>query len=225
MATAGLPRLTYSYLVPWLAPVRCISKCWALVIRECCSGLVRHHLGIGIMQLGSSAQTGMLNFLLSVLTSWACSSLRRSNGAAGTPSKKRRQPPDDEANPGAKGNSMTVTVYEARAILRNAIRTPGRLRTGALEAIITHGGPAYLRADENVEFLRLLVEAGLDGEDGGVVAAASKALEISPANVASFISKLLKASDSKRKDSSTRLKVMHGISPRNGTMIMSVMMF
>lgn len=120
---------------------------------------------------------------------------------------------------------MTVTVYEARAILRNAIRTPGRLRTGALEAIITHGGPAYLRADENVEFLRLLVEAGLDGEDGGVVAAASKALEISPANVASFISKLLKASDSKRKDSSTRLKVMHGISPRNGTMIMSVMMF
>lgn len=139
--------------------------------------------------------------------------------SSNTPGKGRGKGKDKDKGNTSSSAKITVTqnsatpplVFQcpaAEALLHRALRTPGQVRTFALQALGSFSSSAAaLNAMGGVgegaagslqrrELLSTLVDVGLDGGDGSLIASAASALGVMPGDVAALVGGLVPSGDS-----------------------------
>lgn len=126
--------------------------------------------------------------------------------------KDKSNTPSSSAKITAAKNSATPPLVfqcpAAEALLHRALRTPGQVRIFALQALGSFSssaaalnamgavGEGAAGSLQRCELLSTLVDVGLDGGDGSLIASAASALGVMPGDVAALVGGLVPSGES-----------------------------
>ena len=181
--------------------------------RECCLPLLQHCLDSEDVR-DDAKSARLLKLLLGVTLASTpgddgdkVSPSQPGERSPNTPGKTRGEGKDE----GIASSAQTTTqksatpplVFQCQAaedLLHRSLRTPGQVRTFALQALgsfsttcdafgaVGEGGAGIL---QRRQLLTTLVDVGLDGGDGSLIAAAASALGVIPGDVAALVGGLV----------------------------------
>lgn len=180
--------------------------------RECCLPLLQHCLDSDDVR-DDAESARLLKLLLRVTLASTpadggdnASPSQPGEPSPNTPGKTRSKGKDKGIASSAKMTQKSATpplVFQcqaAEALLHRSLRTPGQVRTYALQALgsfsstcnalgaVGEGGAGTI---QRRQLLSTLVDVGLDGGDGSLIAAAASALGVIPGDVAALVGGLV----------------------------------